>query len=362
MLVLAAGAVLVSGGTAGAACVAPSIEVAPDRAPAGSTVTLTGQGWTACQDVVTDPPQEPDPHDAVRIGFGQDDTSGYGDDVATPADDGSFSYDFVLPEGAADGGAVVLAMSEESGDFEARADMTIAEGRAGGRIAGADRIATSVEVSERAFADGAATAYLASARVPFDAQVGANLGGPILLVEPCGPINPRVLDELDRLGVTRVDVLGGPAAVADSVHQQALDGTYDGTVDDCPGAIPSEVDGVSFSFVEDGRVQVLTLANDGDRTIESGPGYVLERLVGGAYVWINEGAVFMLPAYVLQPGTGRELNRIDPDAVFLDAERDAQRLAPGTYRVRVDFRTDRAARSEGAVNRGTELAATFQVP
>ncbi len=83
------------------------------------------------------------------------------------------------------------------------------------RIAGSDRIATSVEVSEQSF-DAARTAVVASARDFPDALVAVQLAdaveGPVLLTEPSS-LPGSVTDELDRLGVREVVVAGGETAI-----------------------------------------------------------------------------------------------------------------------------------------------------
>lgn len=84
------------------------------------------------------------------------------------------------------------------------------------RLAGADRYATGVEISRAAYPFGAPVAYLATGLSFPDALVGGPVagavGGPLLLVAQ-GCIPPVVKDELDRLGASRVVVLGTTAAV-----------------------------------------------------------------------------------------------------------------------------------------------------
>ncbi|MGI9018965.1 MAG: cell wall-binding repeat-containing protein [Euzebya sp.] len=88
------------------------------------------------------------------------------------------------------------------------------------RIAGPDRIQTAVQLSRRAF-DAADTAVIASAGDFPDALAAGGLAataeGPLLLAGADG-VRADVTDELDRLGVQRVYLVGGtaslPAAVA----------------------------------------------------------------------------------------------------------------------------------------------------
>jgi len=88
------------------------------------------------------------------------------------------------------------------------------------RVAGADRYATSVELSKALYADGADVAHIATGRTFPDALAGgpvaAEGGGPLLLVP--GTCVPRsVTRELRRLGVDRVVLLGGSGAVSGAV-------------------------------------------------------------------------------------------------------------------------------------------------
>ncbi|HUG85411.1 MAG TPA: cell wall-binding repeat-containing protein [Euzebya sp.] len=108
------------------------------------------------------------------------------------------------------------------GGFENAVAITQLEEDVTDRLAGGDRIATSVAISEYQFPDGADVAYLARADVFADAVSGGSLtDGPILLVPTCGPVPQIVLDELVRLGVGEVISLGGTAAVCDQVLEDA---------------------------------------------------------------------------------------------------------------------------------------------
>ncbi|WP_066039454.1 cell wall-binding repeat-containing protein [Herbiconiux solani] len=92
------------------------------------------------------------------------------------------------------------------------------------RAAGADRYETAVATSKAAFADGAATAYIATGETYPDALSGAVAagkdGGPVLLVPSTGPLPAVVSDELTRLGTTRVVILGGSNSVSSLVEEQ----------------------------------------------------------------------------------------------------------------------------------------------
>ncbi len=87
-------------------------------------------------------------------------------------------------------------------------------------VQGADRIATAVAASRLAFPNGASTAIVATALNWPDALGGSALAGvldaPILLTLPT-QLSPAVAAEIERLGATRVIVLGGTGAVSASV-------------------------------------------------------------------------------------------------------------------------------------------------
>lgn len=91
---------------------------------------------------------------------------------------------------------------------------------ASGRLAGADRYATSATISSSVFAPGVPVVYLTSGvNFPDALSGGASAGqlrGPVLLVSP-GKLPAPVQDELRRLRPQRILVLGGPAVVSDAV-------------------------------------------------------------------------------------------------------------------------------------------------
>lgn len=126
----------------------------------------------------------------------------------------------------------------ETGGGEVVHDVTevFATGRSGSptlrttrRLAGADRYATAVAISQARFGPAQqppAAAYLARADGFADALAAGSLdasaatSGPILLVPSCGDVPGVVLSELDRLDPPEVVALGGEAAVCDGVLAQ----------------------------------------------------------------------------------------------------------------------------------------------
>lgn len=85
------------------------------------------------------------------------------------------------------------------------------------RVAGPDRYATAVALSQRSHPDGADVVYLASGTTLVDAlTAGAVADGPILLV-PTTHVPEVVAAELARLRPGHLVVLGGTTAVPDDV-------------------------------------------------------------------------------------------------------------------------------------------------
>src|SRR5581483_11577234 len=90
------------------------------------------------------------------------------------------------------------------------------------RVAGADRYATAAAVSATAFPSGASMAFLATGQAFPDALTAAGAAGgrgPVLLVGTASA-PPAVVFELRRLRPARLTLVGGGAAVADTLVQQ----------------------------------------------------------------------------------------------------------------------------------------------
>ena len=137
-------------------------------------------------------------------------------------------------------------------------------------VAGADRYATSVAASKKAFPDGAGTVIVATGRNWPDALGGTALAGvvdgPILLTDP-SKMPAVVLAEIERLDPTRVYVLGGQSAVGSNVIGQIMDTITSGTLTRLSGsdryataaAVAREV--IELNPEYDGTVLVTTGTN-----------------------------------------------------------------------------------------------------
>jgi putative cell wall-binding protein len=98
------------------------------------------------------------------------------------------------------------------------------------RLAGADRYATAVAVSQATTATGFdGTVYIATGRSFPDGVAGTpaavRSGGPMLLV-PAGSLPANVAAELRRLRPGRVVILGGTSAISEGVVD-AIRGLWD---------------------------------------------------------------------------------------------------------------------------------------
>ncbi|MEN6429614.1 MAG: cell wall-binding repeat-containing protein, partial [Coriobacteriales bacterium] len=107
------------------------------------------------------------------------------------------------------------------------------------RLAGANRGATAVAVSRRAFLEGARTVVIATERDFPDALAGTPLAttvnGPLLLTPPTY-LPDSVAAEIRRLGATRAIVLGGTSVVTDAVLSQLKSKAECTTVERVAGA------------------------------------------------------------------------------------------------------------------------------
>ncbi len=127
----------------------------------------------------------------------------------------------------------VIVLGGEAAVSGVVTDQLEARGHEVVRLAGPDRIATAIAVVEWLAGRVGAGRVVALARAYGDGSAGwadsitgsgwsANTGTP-LLITPTGELDQRVADLLGRLGTETVIVLGGPAAIADSVTARLPD-------------------------------------------------------------------------------------------------------------------------------------------
>ncbi|MEN6430983.1 MAG: cell wall-binding repeat-containing protein [Coriobacteriales bacterium] len=135
-----------------------------------------------------------------------------GDPARVVAEDsGSFAYE--VPDESSEGAHFLEVAGAGSPLFALRTHV-VTESR---RLAGADRYATAVRISQSTFREGANTVVVASGAGFADAVAASSLAGaydaPLLLVGS-DSLPSVVSSEIARLGATQAFVVGGPAAVS----------------------------------------------------------------------------------------------------------------------------------------------------
>ena len=178
------------------------------------------------------------------------------------------------------------------------------------RLAGADRVATAVAISRSSFPDGAPVALLATGENFPDAlasgPAAAALAGPVLLAGRDG-IPQATRDEVARLGVERILLLGGTAALGGAVDAQA-EQIVPGGVERLQG--PERIAtaaAVSAAAFEPG-VDVAYVATSAD---------FADALAGGAAAGVRGGPMLLTGGDELAEATKRELRRLRPAEIIV---------------------------------------------
>ncbi len=186
---------------------APVVDAGDDRTvDVDTAVSLTAEVADREGDVVS-----------VVWDFGDDSESATGTSaVHTWSEVGDFTVTVIATDehGASATDTFVVSVEDQPADVESIR-----------RVAGEDRIATAIALSQDAFTT-ATTALIARHDLFPDALAGNTLaveaGGPILLSRPSA-LPDDVRAELDRLGVTKVYLLGGEAALSPAVATSLAD-------------------------------------------------------------------------------------------------------------------------------------------
>ena len=177
------------------------------------------------------------------------------------------------------------------------------------RIAGADRYDTAARISAAHFPAGVPIAYVATGGTFPDAlaagAAAAALGGPVLLVRTNG-IPSAVQAELARLQPGRIVVVGGPAAVTDTVLNQ-LRGSTGGGVTRTFGANRYEtsaaISAEAFPFAS--KVHLATGLNFAD------------AVAGVPAAAAARGPLLLTTREAIPSPTFSELRRLLPERVVL---------------------------------------------
>ncbi|SER72539.1 Putative cell wall binding repeat 2 [Pedococcus cremeus] len=183
---------------------------------------------------------------------------------ATPTGDSS-DMDRVVPVGGtfrSASGKVIISVDKADATG---ATLRVNSGATAQRWSGADRYASSAAFSAKSYAAGVPVAYVASGLTFPDALSGAPIagenGGPVLLTAPTSIPSP-IATELGRLKPGKIVVLGGTAAVSNTVKTALAKYATSGTVVRWAGAdryassakfsANSFAPGVSVAYVANG--------------------------------------------------------------------------------------------------------------
>jgi len=173
------------------------------------------------------------------------------------------------------------------------------------RLAGDDRYATSVDVAQQAFPNPNVAYVVTGENWPDALMAGSRGDGPVLLTRRDG-IPGVVRSELARIGMLdEIFVIGGPAAVSDSVVAQLA--PYATTVTRLAGATRYET-ATAFSQRFRGSASTVYIA-----TGENHPDALVTAAAAGA-----SGAPLLLTRPDTVPAsTTRELSRLQPSEIIV---------------------------------------------
>ncbi len=175
------------------------------------------------------------------------------------------------------------------------------------RVGDNDHYATSVAVS-RLYPAKVTTAYLASGEDFPDALAGAALAGhqgaPLLLTPKAG-LTPATRAELERLAPQQIIVLGGPAALSDTVLQAAAP---------LSGSPIRRIAGTDRYLT---AAAVAAEIESGSSTTYVASGQNFPDALVGAAASARDGAPLLLtPKDQVHPATGQALNTQRPQALY----------------------------------------------
>lgn len=176
--------------------------------------------------------------------------------------------------------------------------------RPGDRIAGTTRYDTAALISEQVFAEGAATAVIASGESFPDGLAAGPLAGlldaPVLLT-PRDELNIATANELERLSPTRVLVVGGTAAISDDVLEEIEE-----QLDVEPSRIAGETRYATATAVASLFPSPAPVA-----FVASGVDFP-DALAGGAAASMGGAPLLLTPHGELPDAVGDELARLAP--------------------------------------------------
>lgn len=208
---------------------------------------------------------------------------------------------------AAAGALVVPLMSTPAvAETAAAENSSFTSAQESHRLAGSDRYATAVEVSQHLYPLGAGTVFIASGTNFPDALAGGpaatHEGGPVLLVKQ-DQVPAVVAQELGRLSPDRVFVLGGGVAVSE------------GVVDALKAYGP--VERLAGSNRQGTAAEIASLWSHADTVFVASGGSYPDALAGGAAAAHEDAPVLLAGRTSLSSQTTSRLAQLDPSTVVV---------------------------------------------
>jgi len=178
------------------------------------------------------------------------------------------------------------------------------------RLAGGNRYATAIEISQHAFpVDGSADVVVIATGLNFPdalaaAPLGAVLNGPVLLTTPSS-LSAALAAEIVRLGPSGILVIGGSAAVSDEVFDQ--------------------LNAIAPATRIAGSNRYRTAIAISQHAFPGGAGVVYlavgtnfpDALAGAAEAAYSGSPVLLTPTAELPSEVAAEIQRLDPDTVII---------------------------------------------
>lgn len=208
--------------------------------------------------------------------------------------------------------AVVLALVPLSGAF-AQVDRTNTVDLDAG-----DNIGTAIAWSQLAFADGSATDALLGRHDVFADNLASGLPQGVsdapLLLNPTDELNENVLEELNRLGVDTVHILGGELAISEDVVDELEAEGFDTQRYSGPTRIETAVD-IAAAFAPNATQAIVSRAfgNEGGDETQA----FADALAAGAWAAEDEIPVLFTQQDVLTGSTADYLQASDITEVFV---------------------------------------------
>lgn len=223
-------------------------------------------------------------------------------------------------------------------------------------VDGTDPVATALAWSALVPDGGATTAFVGTSRTFADSLasgVGQGLLGAPLLLTPTDALDQRVADELVRLGVERVIVLGGEAAISTGVADALLDVPGVQALDRASGATRIETSRAVADLVAPEADQLILARADGP-----GSAAFADSLAAGA-LGAATGTPVILVGSTLDEATAAWIDARAPRTIILAGGEAAVSAA---VEAALRARNDDVVRLSGASRTGTAAALRAFVP